>query len=215
MKRVSPDLQRPSAQVSSTIGPEMVGGLLAALVLVAVAVVALAAGGGSPTAGATDGAAGSSPPIDPSGGLFSPSGDIPTTEPPAATRAPWAATAARLLEADDQLVTLRDDLAALIDPRPKRADQIARALRNINELLLFANATIVRLDDAGLPPDQGEALRTAHSAALDHSLATLQLSVQNVKAYVSGAKDVLAALEPLETLAAGLARASGLPPPSR
>lgn len=191
------------AGAATVLGPEAVGGLAALLVLIAVIVVARPADGGAPTPTPTPGPAS---PAASAGG---------TTSSPRAssTLAPWAGRASTLLDVEAQLVEQRDAMAALLDPPPGRADDLAEALRGANGQLLFALDVIDGLEDEGLDADLVGRLRSAHQSALDASLDGLDASLTNVDAYVATTTTVVAALADLETMATELARVSGLPPP--
>jgi hypothetical protein len=196
----------PPGRIATTVGPEWVGGILAVVVVVIAGLIALPSLGGSAPPVATPDPAAS---VEPSG-----AGASAATPSGGPTPAPWSSTASALIDVDAQLIGLRDDLAAMLDPRPDRADGIARTLRTMNGPLTFAIDAIDRLETAGLPADLVTALRTAHQGALDASIEALRASVSNVTAYVRGGRAVVEALTTLEDLRVSLAEASGLPAPA-
>ena len=196
----------PPGRIATAFGPERIGGMLAVAVVVIASLVVLPSLGGSATPAVTPAPAATS----------RPSGTDPTqaTASVGPTAAPWSSSASALIDVDAQLIGLRDDLAALLDPRPDRVDGVARTLRSMNGPLTFAIDTIDRLETAGLPDDQVTALRAAHESALDASIETLRASLTNVGAYVRGGRAVIEALTPLEDLRDDLAEVSGLPAPA-
>lgn len=200
--------RRPTAPtgLSSRLGPEAVGALVSVLVLIAVVVVA------SLSPSTTSAGPSASPGISAAPSVSTAS--QPPSARATATPAPWAASATTLIDVEQRLMERRVAIATLVDPRPARADDIARALRTLNGQLTFALDVIDGLDGTGLDADLVDRLRTAHAAALEASLEGLGASLANVGAYVSAGKNVVTALESLEALAAEVAKASGLPPPA-
>lgn len=188
----------PARGAASLPGPEVLGSIASIAVLVLLGAVLLPGLSG-----------GVNTPVVPSPSVLVGGPIVDPSPTPASTRPAWARDAGALLDVDARLLDLGDGLAAQLDPRPSRADEVARSLRSINTRLAFALEAISRLEAAGMPPDLADALREAHATTLTASQATLRASISNVAAYVEGGATVVKALALVEALQAELARESG------
>ncbi|MFP5343086.1 MAG: hypothetical protein ACLGIJ_09195 [Candidatus Limnocylindria bacterium] len=197
---------RDPARRSLLPGPEPIGMLLSIVVLAVVGAFLapdLLGTGVDPTASPlpTAGAGGATV--------------TPATAAPA-TRPPWAHDASTLIDVDERLLSLGETLVEQSDPRPTRADDLARTMRSINTQLAVALPTIDRMESAGMPEALVDDLRAAHEAALDASVSTLRASQSNVDAYLAGAEAIgveLARIEALQPALAAESDGSGAPSP--
>jgi hypothetical protein len=156
-----------------------------------------------------------SPSPTPSGGV----GGIVATPPPSPTPtpvptlAPWADRARPVIAAGGRVVAERDQLDTLLAAPAVTADDIAKALREVNTSIGASLVALRNLERAGAPAAQTAPLRTVLEDALAISIETLGTSVTDLASYRAGATSVVETLVPLETLLRRLAAEAGLPDP--
>jgi hypothetical protein len=221
--------EQPSrSRVAETLSPEVISiGLIALLVLGALVSVWTGSGGG-PGASAVAQASADLPPtsVGPPTAAPTPTPTPPPptpspTPPPSVTPPPslaptpaiWASTARTLLDAEGRLIAWREALRSELATDPRRADSLARQLRSTNSAVEVALVSIATLAAADAPGPLLDRLQGAHQEARTAALDTLAVALGDVKAYRDGARRVVAALEPLETLMRDLASTAGLPDP--
>jgi hypothetical protein len=215
-------------RLASIASPEAIAAILT-LILVAGGLISVSQGTGaqptgsvaagptaSPLSAASAVIATSSPTVESS--PTAPPTSTPTAEAspvatPGSTVVAWAATARSLLLAEDRLISRREELRTELAAAPKQAAELSRLLRSTNTTLQAALTSIQSLAEAGAPDPLVVRLLEEHEIALAAALKTLASSVQDVKAYKAGAIEMVAALEPLESLGRDLAGAAGLPDP--
>jgi len=181
--------------------PEQIAAGLSATILLIVALVVFSMSRPAPGAVIRE----TAPP-----GASGTSGSMPTASAgttPEASAAPPGAIAA-LLDTNEQILRAREDLAAAVGGDDPGATHIARILRALNPLLTAAE-TQAESTVAAIAPDVSESLAQTYRSAHAASVATLRSSTTVTAAYVSGASEVIDALEPLLALTSDLAEIAG------
>jgi hypothetical protein len=179
-----------SVRLGARVGPEIVGSVLAGLVLVAVATFAVFNGRSQPANRAI------LPTPSPSA--------LPTSTatPPVST--PEPAAARPVLDIIDRLLDERAALAQEVEPRRPDIDAIADRLRTINAGLAALDQPIARFESAGFT-DLADRVRVAAGATRDAVTNTLRASITNGDAYVIGGRNVVGVMEQLVAVQADLA----------
>jgi hypothetical protein len=180
-------------------GPEIVGAILAAGVIIGIATMTGVVGGSAT------------------------SDDTPTGTPAGSARAvastavatpvSFAAVARTELAIESRVIDLRTELDKLVAKKSNGGAEISPVVRAITSTLTTNVTRIESLETAGAPAKTVAAIRSVQDDALASGLKTLSLSVRDDRGYRSGAKELVAILEPLDDLSAELADAAGLPAP--
>jgi Carbohydrate binding domain len=167
--------------------PELVGGVVAAVVLVLVAVIIF--GTGSRPSGATD--------------------PSPTTSPTSlatATATPLvdATVAQFLISINGPLIEAADRLEAELERDPFRPADVQDIIREINQRALIGADAVQNLGTTDVALDMIDRLGAVYASLREIATATQRASITNAPAYRNGAEQLIEALAPLPGLNAEL-----------
>jgi hypothetical protein len=177
-------------RVRMRAGPEMIGSILAAGVIVVVAGAVLLPRPSGISAGTTLPASAS--PSD----RTTPSAIVTPRPNPAAPT---------LVVIADRLLAQRADLEAERSRKDASVQVIAQLLRDINASLVLQDAPLALLAADPATADLAARIQATHDATFEAVGRAQQASIRNLKAYRDGAAEVVALLEPLVALRAELA----------
>jgi hypothetical protein len=126
----------------------------------------------------------------------------------------WRTTADAIIRVDARLIEARDGLADTLDSSTASTSDLVRQLRAMNATLVTAEALGSSLAETDAPVDLVTSLRTRYKTAHDLVEETLSASVQNTKAYETGATAIVKELKALEQLDVKVAQAGGVATPA-
>jgi hypothetical protein len=199
-----------TTRLGARLSPEVLASILALpVVIAAVLAFVLLRGSGQPSA------------VPPPVAIASPTatastGSTPAAPTPAASASapgptPNTATAHIVLQLVDELLGIRQDLAAAAAPRRPDPQQIADQLRTVNATLVTLEQPLADLQNDPGTADIGTRLTTVADATRDAVTETQRASITNVVAYKAGGLKVVDVMKPLVALRAELATLAGVP----
>jgi hypothetical protein len=209
----------PDASLTTRLGARLSPEVLASILAVPVVIAAFLAfvvlrGSGQPSVVPPPAAVAT--PTAPASTGPTPAAPTPAASTPAASASapsptPDTATARIVLQLVDELLGIRQDLAAAAAPRRPDPQQIADQLRTVNATLVTLEQPLADLRNNQRTADIGTRLTTVADATRDAVTETQRASITNVVAYKAGGLKVVDVMEPLLALRAELATLAGPP----